>query len=402
MTTRQNVPYREDKGQVDTGYDTLGNDPSTFYVPSCGIEDVDVAVHSLFDKDIKFQNRAITTGNNEQINVRKPFVLMATGERFALAKRLKPFRDKNGVLILPAISIRRTGIEQQGGDLFPGELVIKRRHDVTDGDYQSLINTLNLRHMSTPPTSLRGNVGSAAELPSLKEGMLLDDKPGALRNNHVYEVISIPFPQMFTATYEIVFWTAYTQHMNYLIDTLLANQLSPGKGFYLKTDKGYWFASTLDPTLSAQDNFDDITDQERIIKYSATLTVRGYLLAPQGEGQRVPFKRYLSAPTVSFEVADPGDSFVGETRNQDNFNETKDGLVDTNPFILSDLELDPATKPKPTIQHKYLYRREYVDRNGNKQAKVVSQTSRYQKNGETEYTASDEQSLMEFFNGTKK
>lgn len=403
MTTRQNVPYRDDKGQVDTGYDTLGNDASTFYVPSCGIEDVDIAVHTLFNEDIKFQTRTITTNTNEQVNLRKPFVMMATGERFAMAKRMIPFRDRNGALILPAISIRRTNIEQQGSELFHGELKIKRRFDSSDNDYQKLLNALNLKNMQTPPSSTRGDAGFAADEASLQQGMLLDDEPNKLRTNHVYEIITIPFPQLFTATYEVVFWSTYIQHMNYLIDTLLSNQIAPGKGFYLKTNKGYWFGATLDNTLTAQDNFDDITDSERVSKYSFTMTVKGYLLAPQGEGQRVPFKRYLSAPSISFDVSDPGgDGIVGEKKDDDNFNETKNGLVDTNPFILTDLELDPATTPKPTVQQKRVYGREYVDRNGNKKTRLVTQTSRYQKNGETVYTASDEESLMEFFNATKK
>ena len=55
MTTRQSVPEIEGKQQLPTGYDIQGNDPSTFYIPSCGLEDVDTAVHSLFDKEIKFR-----------------------------------------------------------------------------------------------------------------------------------------------------------------------------------------------------------------------------------------------------------------------------------------------------------------------------------------------------------
>ena len=46
MTTRYNVPFIQGKEQLPTGYDTENNDPSTFFIPSCGLEDVDGAVHS--------------------------------------------------------------------------------------------------------------------------------------------------------------------------------------------------------------------------------------------------------------------------------------------------------------------------------------------------------------------
>jgi hypothetical protein len=398
MTTRFNVPFLEGKDQQPTGYDLRNNDPSTYYIPSCGIEDVDAAMHGLFDKEIPFQTYQINTSYEKEINLKKPFVILATGERFALAKRLKPFRDRNGVLLLPAISLRRTGIEQNSGDTFVGELTIKRRLDESDKDYQSLINRLLLNNTPTPPDTLRQSKGENAKDPSIVEGMLLDDKTKRLRADHIYEIIAIPFPQFFTATYEIVFWTNYTQHMNYLIETFLASQITPGKGFYLKTEKGYWFAATVDAGLNAQDNFDDITDAERLIKYSFNITVRGYLLAPNGPGQRVPFKRYLSNVNISFETyVAPGEVFSQPAKDQ--YNETKNDFTKENQFVLTDIEQDPATKEMPPEQDKLVFQRVYRDPfNQNvTQTKYVKQMSNNQKQGETVYTASDQQALEDFF-----
>lgn len=398
MTTRFNVPFLEGKDQQPTGYDLRNNDPSTYYIPSCGIEDVDGAIHNLFDKEIPFQTYQVNTSYEKEINLKKPFVILATGERFALAKRLKPFRDRNGVLLLPAISLRRTGIEQNSGDTFVGELTIKRRLDESDKDYQSLINRLLLNNTPTPPDTLRQSKGENAKDPSIVEGMLLDDKTKRLRADHIYEIIAIPFPQFFTATYEIVFWTNYTQHMNYLIETFLASQITPGKGFYLKTEKGYWFAATVDAGLNAQDNFDDITDAERLIKYSFNITVRGYLLAPNAPGQRVPFKRYLSNVNISFETyVAPGEVFSQPAKDQ--YNETKNDFTKENQFVLTDIEQDPATKETPPEQDKLVFQRVYRDPfNQNvTQTKYVKEVSNNQKQGETVYTASDQQALYDFF-----
>jgi hypothetical protein len=398
MTTRLNVPVIEGKEQIPTGYDLANNDPSKFYIPPCGIEDVDGAVHALFDKDISFRTYQGVSNYEKEVNIKKPFVILATGERFALAKRLKPFRDvRTGALLLPAISIRRTGIEQQNGDVFPGELTVKRRLDESDKDYQSLLNRLLLPNVPVPPDTLRESKGEDQNLPSIKEGMLLDNKAKELRADHIYEIIAIPFPQFYTATYEISLWSNYTQHMNYMLETILANQIAPGKGFYLKTEKGYWFAATVDSGLNAQDNYDDITDAERLTKYSFNMTVRGYILAPSGPGQRVPFKRYLSNINISFET------YVaqGNVYNENDIKQYEGTKIDptlTNPFVLTDIEENPLTAQKPTEQEKILFEKTYKDpTTQTTQTKYVKQMAYNQKQGETVYTASDQQALYDFF-----
>jgi len=396
MTIRQNISPIEDKDQLSTGYDIQNNDPSTFYIPPCGLEDVDTAVHSLFDKEIKFRTYQGTSGTQKEINLKKPFVIFATGERFALAKRLKPFRDRSGQLLLPAISIRRTGIEQQHNDVFFGELTIKRRLDPSDVDYQNLINRYFLKNVSPLPATLRTNAGVDADIPSIKEGMLLDTNSVEFKNNHVYEIITAPFPQFFTATYEIVFWTTYTNHMNYMIETFLTSQITPGKGFCLKTEKGYWFNATVENSLTPQDNFEDMTDSERLIKYSFSVVVRGFLLATQGAGQRVPFKRYLSSVNISFETT-TSEGEVAEKRNTDDYNDSKNDHTKDNSFILTDSEEGPATKQKTTSQEKFAFRKEYYDSSGKKRVKYVKEMSNNQKKGETTYSASDQETLMQFF-----
>ena len=399
MTTRQTIPLVEGKEQVLTGYDTTGNDPSSFHIPSCGLEDIDQAIVNLFDEEIKFRPyyQQITTGFQKEINLKKPFVIFASGERFALAKRLKPFRDRNGVQLLPGISIRRTDIEQQNGDVFFGEMTIKRRFDPSDVSYQQLINRQALKNVSGGPDSLRDK-GLDKNVESIREGMRLDMQPEDLRGQHVYEIITIPFPQTITVSYEIVFWTDYAQHMNYMIETMLSSQIAPGKDFYLKTEKGYWFTAIVDSTLNAQDNGEDMTDAERIMKYSFKISVRGFILAPQGPGQRVPFKRYLSAVNMSFEtIVDPEPGTIRNQDDVDNFNETKNEPTEGNQYVLSDINQDTKTAQKQPEQQKLLFERQYVDSKGNTRTKTIRQTESNQKKGETVYSASDLETVMAFF-----
>ena len=73
--------------------------------------------------------------------------------------------------------------------------------------------------------------------------------------DNVWEVISIPSPQFFEAKYEIIFWTSYTQHMNYMIQTLMNAQLPQDRMFKLNTSKGYWFMAYMeDGGMESKDN----------------------------------------------------------------------------------------------------------------------------------------------------
>ena len=81
------------------------NIPADFYLPPCGLEDIDRALFNLFDKELQFSI-------DQRGESRKVPVIFATGERFALIKRREPLRDENEALILPLISIRRTSIDQ--------------------------------------------------------------------------------------------------------------------------------------------------------------------------------------------------------------------------------------------------------------------------------------------------
>ncbi len=397
---RQNVPrlggYVE---QLPTGYSLVGDDTGldsiigssgSFWIPSCGIEDVDIALVELFDQTIGYRNFSSAQGVQRQFALPKPFVKFAGGERFAVAKKLKPFRDKNGVLILPAISVRRTGLSQESPQTFFGEMTIKRKlSDIDDTGYQALLNAIGLKNLpDTQPTTLRGNKNNLEANPAIRQGMLLASNlnPG----DHIYEIIKIPFPQSFDAKYEIVFWTTEEMHMNYLIETTLASQLAPGKSFYLKSQKGYWFNAILESEISSGNNSEDMTDEERIVRNVFTMTVKGLLVAPSGPGQKTAIKRYISNPSISFETElASGTEAIGSARDSALYDMTKDDQM-TKFSLSQDVEETPLRNddsPKTTNQQ-FLFR---------KDGRFVKEMNRSQKHGETVYTASDLETLDAFF-----
>ena len=100
---------REDKKKISQGSVGLGLEGSSYPVdleiPTCSIEDVDRSLFNLLNEQLPFQY------DNKGTQKRVP-VIFATGERFAVLRRREPLRDKNNALILPLISVMRTGISQ--------------------------------------------------------------------------------------------------------------------------------------------------------------------------------------------------------------------------------------------------------------------------------------------------
>ena len=312
MTVRQNITKTSQnptskKERIPSGLEGQ-NVPSDFHLPPCGLEDIDKALFNLFDKDIKF---TITQKNQS----RDVPVVFATGERFALVKRRQPIKDENDAFILPLISIRRTGIDQSTAterlsDV--GDLVLRRRLSDRDPVYQNLINRQDLKNQenvrssnndlnSTDPISAKPDTVNSRRVPveTASSGPLISN---TVKDHHIYEVITVPFPHFIDVSYEITFWTSYTTHMNQMIERLVGAYTGNRNQFKIESDKGYWFVAYPDAAVSNQDNFDDFTNDERIIRYTLNVKVPGYIVASQNPGDVSPFRKFVSAPDIHFDM----------------------------------------------------------------------------------------------------
>lgn len=325
--------------RLPSGYDGA-NIPTDFHIPACGIADVDEALFNLFDRD----HPTFATINDEEGHKtfkHKVPVVFATGERFALKQRENPIRDKEGALILPIISIRRTGIDQsyEGGGYglaqTTGDLVIKKKLSSKDPAWQNLINKQGLREQD--------NVASVSNL--LNQSLITGNQPGtlatrrdkfasrekSLRGNlgsNIFEIITMPFPTFYKLMYEIVIWTSYTQHMNEIVQKIMSGGEFK-KNYRIDTDKGYWFVAYFDDDIASQDNLEEFTDEARVHKTMFTVSVPAWLIASKDGGDMVPFRRYLSAPQMSFGFVDG--------IYEDPF-KTPAPSGDTNDFVLDEVE----------------------------------------------------------------
>lgn len=317
---------------IPTGYD--GVSAGTLTIPSVGIEDVDVALFDLFDKELTLQV-ADRQSSSQNAGMKRVPVVFASGEKWAMLKRGRPLKDRNGTLLLPLITIMRVSIEQDPSDDISGrginqqtgEIVIKRRLSTTDRAHQSVINRFMLEHQQNLAVS--DGKGDAGQLTTLRSiGDLVNDPTvidGGLmmsdRQKNVFEILTIPSPQFFTAMYEVTVWTQYMQDMNNIIEQLISSFLPQGNSWRIDTSKGYWFVATVENNdYTLENNFDDMAQSERSITTKFTVRVPAYIMATNVPGAPVPVKRHVSSPVVSFEItAGANDEIIDETSVEEPF-----------------------------------------------------------------------------------
>jgi hypothetical protein len=385
---RQNIPPPPEDiaGLEQISYGGLyQEDPpyETIEIPPCTILDVDKSVKKLFDETIKFPTKYLK-GINKVVSLNKPRVVFAGGDRFALAKKLMPLRSHDNLLVLPAIAIRRTEIDNslavQNSRIHgqSAEIVIKLGLD-NDRDpfYQNLINKLGLKNIPSLPTSRRGRAGNKNDI-STQKGMLLDPK----LSDNTLEYLVIPAPTFIDLTYEISLWTEDIGSMNFLLQSIMASKLPMDNGFVLTTDAGYWYMAYLGDQITMDDNFEDNSDQEKMVKTRLELKVKAFLLPPNSETNMYPVKKYVTAVNFDFEVNfSPIKVYHKSLIDQSGIKQNQDG------FLLSDVDEISDPKAKTSNQNLY-YEREVINELTNKRELVYAEVTEGKQSKETVYRAS--------------
>jgi len=294
-----------------TGYESTST-PDNFTFPSCTLEDADRAVFDLFEKQIPLQHV-------QQNELKRIPVIFSTGERFAVLNRKEPLRDKNKTLVLPLISIMRTGINQQPdngtgpGQMQPSKIKIKLSPE--SDTYKRLLNKLSLSNQDNiaAASHLLGGPGEGV-MPGTVGARRRQNAPSAealggklltpdLADN-IYEIITIPPVKYYQATYNITIWAQFVKQMNEIIAAIMSTyQNNYARTFRLETPKGYWFVGYVGSEFQAGENFDDFTDSERLVKSSFDIKVNAYLVMPEYPGSPNGLRRTISAPNIEFRVS---------------------------------------------------------------------------------------------------
>lgn len=298
-------------GSAPTAAENLSSNFVSF--ADCKIEDIDRALFNLFDKDLPL----LYTQRNDTKRVP---VVFATGERFALIARKKPLRDKSNTLILPVISIMRSSImlgHEAGNPIGTvRNQIVKRQLSQEDSEYQKILNKYGFQNSDSMPSdssfldstnqtgnqpgrfaSRRSNVSELSN--EVKSGNVLDPK---ISGNNIYEIYEVPPPVFVTVEYEVTFWTQYVQEMNNLISAMASEaHFYNLPSFRIETDKGYYFVAYPDRNFSNQSNFDEFSEEERLVRMSFSIKVPGYIIGFPYTGAENKIRKYTSSPQIVFE-----------------------------------------------------------------------------------------------------
>lgn len=361
------------------------NIPDGFDFPSIGIEDIDRGLFDLFDSQLNFQ----TTSKGVAHEVP---VIFATGERFALTRRKNPIRDRNNANILPLISILRSNLDigpTQGGKKtaisFRAQpnYTIKYKLSETDRNYQNLVNKSGIKNQDNV-TSKNNFIDSANELAaepdqvaSRRTKNLKFSKSAKISldhnvNNNIFEIIQTPYPYFVALKYNIVFWAQYMSQGNQMIEYFLNQIKVPGGEIPFKTKEGYELVAFVDSNIQFTNSFDQMTDDERIIKYSFDVTVPGYMINNKISGLPSGLRSYYSAPMINFSYNTVNDS-IGYDYRQEDMKQKVEKHVLTD--VMSENELSLIRGEKP-IQDKLFVKNPFVDKEYNEFLRVKNSNAR--------------------------
>ena len=213
-------------------------------------KDIDQGVVNWFLKDfpIDFEGR-------------KTPVIFVSQERWALMQKQKGYRDQNGVLILPIITVRR---------LNPGELY-ERYVPKTEETRVSIT-----RRIATKPNDPDEAI---QYYPNLM------DKP-------IYEIITSEYPTFVKLKYNITLYTSFLSHANQLQENIW-KKFDSGRSYF--TNDGYYIFAMIDGA-SDQSNVDDFTDNQRIIKYEYSFTIHAPIISKKD----IKIYRTTMKPIITF------------------------------------------------------------------------------------------------------
>ena len=240
---------------------------------SIGLKEIDTAVINHIRNIMK----PVVRESNEIIKVP---VMYGNEERWKSVRSRGVLRDKNGVIILPVIVIKRTSLTMNP------DMPLSFDNDVR-GKFISVIRSSN---------------GWSKNNRYDRFSVLTGQKP-------VEEFVKTGMPDFVICSYSIVMMTSFMEQMNDL-NTIMVEHLET----YWGDSTSYKFLSGLDGSIS---NVSEMTvDSERLIKNEFSISIKGYVI-PEftsnvfGTTAEIQKSRTPSKVTFGFE-GDATDKQVGK------------------------------------------------------------------------------------------
>ena len=227
--------------------------------PPSTIETVDLAMHKFINETLDIQ--CVTPSGFKKVPV-----IWTSAERMFQSKRDSRFRDSDGSLILPIITIERTNVTKdpsRKGTVYANIPPI----DKVRGGSISVSRRIN-----------QNKTGNFANASMLKRAGQLNFP----RKNSkvVYETLTIPLPVYVTVEYEITLRTEYQQQMNQVVTPFITR---PGGINYVIIEEGRLrYEAFIQDSFSQSNNISNFSNEERKFETKVNIEVLGWLT---GEGE---------------------------------------------------------------------------------------------------------------------
>ncbi len=234
--------------------------------PPSTIETVDLAMHKFINETLDI--RCITSNGFKKVPV-----VWTSAERMFLSKKDGRFRDAEGTLILPIITIERTNVTKdpsRKGTVYANIPPIDR----VKGGSISVSRRIN-----------QNKTANFANSSMLKRAGQLNFP----RKNSkvVYETLTIPLPVYVTVEYEITLRTEYQQQMNQVVTPFITR---PGGINYIIIEEGRLrYEAFVQESFSQSNNISSFSNEERKFETKINIEVLGWLTGEGANGLQPNF-----------------------------------------------------------------------------------------------------------------
>jgi hypothetical protein len=231
------------------------------------IETIDAAMYRWVDES---KNASCNTNKGWK----KVSVIWSTPERAKQTKGYRELRDPSGQLILPIITVERTGVVKDMARKGPYWANIPP-HDKTK-------NVLTIARKISPEKN-RDFLNARSK----KNNGTINFKTQKQDSELVYEYTTIPQPVYIDVTYKITIWTEYQQQMNEAAQPFMTT----GGGINYDTieESGYKYEIFIGDSFAQEDNVSNMEEDERKYQTSVEIKVLGILIGdgPNDETPKV-------------------------------------------------------------------------------------------------------------------
>ena len=217
-------------------------------------------------------NEALDIHTTTNKGWKKAPVLWVAGERVHQSKKDPRLRDSGGALILPLITIERTGVTKDAARKGTAWAAVPNLKDEQGGAITIA------RRIKQPTTSKFANADMLRRRGQLNFRTRKADKV-------VYETVSIPMPVYVDVTYKITLRTEYQQQMNDMMQPFITKP--GGRNYLILSHNGHRYEAWVGQDFSADNTVADMGEGERNYQTSIELKVLGALIG-EGPNQETP------------------------------------------------------------------------------------------------------------------